>query len=103
MNYIVKNLRLHVDGLESHIADIDLVCESIIEGAPETFDPDEIGNALIGIRTLMFIRKEIFNDLVLHLESMEVDRIVDNFIPIAKDEEEFYESHESQKGTHDGI
>jgi len=51
----------------------------------------------------MFIRKEIFNDLVLHLESMEVDRIVDNFIPIAKDEEEFYESHESQKGTHDGT
>ena len=105
MNYIVKNLRLHVDGLESHISDIDLLCESIIEGDPQLFDRDEIGNALIGIRTLLFIRKEIFNDLVLSLEGIALtdSQLLDRMIPIAEDEEEFYKNHESTRGTHDGT
>ena len=102
MNYIVKNLRLHVDGLESHISDIDLLCESVIEGDPKEIDIDDIANALVGIRTLMFMRKEIFNDLVVHLERMELHRIVDKFVPIAEDEEEFYKNHELTRGMHDG-
>jgi hypothetical protein len=95
MSYIVRNMRLHVDGLDAHISDLDLLCESILDGNPDLFDPDEIGNALIGIRTLLFIRKEIFNDLVLSLEGMNLDdsRILNKIIPIAEDEEEFYESY----------
>ena len=97
MSYIVRNMRLHVDGLDAHISDLDLLCESILEGNPDLFDPDEIGNALIGIRTLLFIRKEIFNDLVLHLEGMSLDdsQVLNKIIPIAEDEEEFYKNHEA--------
>jgi hypothetical protein len=99
MNYIVKNMRMHVDGLDAHISDLDLLCESILEGNPDLFDPDEIGNALIGIRTLLFIRKEIFADLVLSLENMDLDdrQILNKIIPIAEDEEEFYENYEADR------
>ena len=99
MNYIVRNMRLHVDGLDAHISDLDLLSESILDGNPDLFDPDEIGNALIGIRTLLFIRKEIFNDLVLHLEGMNLDdsQMRTKIIPIGKDEEEFYKNYEADR------